>query len=1408
VQKKRIAIASIVLAAGAALFWGGSRYPKLREKSEQGDRVRIGEVLSHDARFEVDPSAPAIERIALTTLNWLDTNKLGMSFGLFFGSCGLTILGLVTIAKRRRSRFLSALAGIAIGAPLGVCVNCAAPIGRSLRAAGLPAETYLAVMHSSPTLNVIVITMVWSLFPFEFFVVKLALTILFLLVVVPVLPSLLEVDRLPREPEIAPLEIAPKDEGWGGAAIFVLLAFGRSLRYLAWRTVPLMILAGILGAVMAELIPTSIFLESESSIALLVLASVIGALLPVPMAFDVVLTFVLWRSGLPEPLAMAFLFTLGIYSVFPFSILWAQVSKKLATAVLGSVIFFGIGSGLVIERYRSSTLARSMALFDEAVKPERIGGAIAALCSRFSESNDRERCTHELSAQVKDAADPALCEELDPPHDARCKSEVRAQNEPRSLDRCRELGEAREQMRCVEAAVSAAVARGEGSDLCPELKDEAKIRSCYVAAAKKAAVETNDPKACDHLGADLDRGQCVAELISARLSKGAGLEVCGLFSVERDRTMCRELAGAQIAEEREDPTACRALGFPQERRRCERAVVERRIARGAGASTCSGLERRADREACRLQTVFARVKRGEGPAPCAEIPKTRDRDACTSLAASMSPDLAAGGALCRQIESADLRTACEDRLRARSAKGLEDCKGVLDAALSSECTKTIAFALASSSGDEQLCEKISDRTAKAACRGRVISDRAARGLDPRLCEKIDALEESTQCKAQLLGAMSAEIVERLAKAIADRSGRLLDRSTAKRSRLVQSSTVSLRTAPPLTRRSVLEREGLSIEAIALFERRGEDRLVFRRREGRELGIDLGNDASPLDYVEPQCHGRGLAAGDLDRDGWVDLAFATKHGVALFRGVGPDGFEPMPFDAGPIADKDVLVVAIVDIDGDGWDDLFAGTVGEGHYFLRNLGGRFFGKKIAHLRDDAAPIARAATFGDLDRDGSLDLVIGSWRPSAPGGNKVFFNRNGRFEPAALPGDVPGLTLSTLLTDLDGDGWLDLLIGNDFEAPDVFFKGTDRGLTKIPHGTGAVPFTPIHTMSYDTADIDGDLDLDVFATDLPFAGEVSDGDCEAIEDERDRRRCEENDRLERAVRRNDLEECLAIDGEENQRACLVAGLLYLAGGARRPELCEHIPMSYASERALCMLSAASPVRKVSDNARLSLSSAEGFAQHQANVLLVQNAKGGFEERAAALGLAKTSWSWSAKFADLDSDGWQDLLVANGVGGFSVAHSASYPKYFFRNLGGGKLESRAKEAGLDDPLHASAFVYLDFDADGDLDVVMRGFNAPPRVFVNQSKTGHDILFELEDHRSANVRAIGARITIAHGSSKQVRELKSGGAYLSFDPPIAHFGLGKDDHVREVEVWWPDGVRTQIREPLSAGARYVIRRR
>ena len=290
--QKRFVISALLLVAIAYLFWSGSRYPALDEKAMMSGAIQLEDPLGFEAWFPLTIDMSLWERIFFSTLNWIDTNKKGMSFGILFAAAFLTISPYL---KKRsfQGGFSNAVLGMVIGTPLGVCVNCAAPIARGLYSSGMRAETALSAMIASPTLNIVVLTMLFSILPFYMAVAKIVLNITVILVVIPLICRLLPTKELPEDQIICPImppAFAAKPETLFTAVSAVAFSFGQNLWYIIKMTVPLMLLAGALGAATATLLPQSLIMGLQFSVLVLILIAIVGLFLPAPIAFDVFVT--------------------------------------------------------------------------------------------------------------------------------------------------------------------------------------------------------------------------------------------------------------------------------------------------------------------------------------------------------------------------------------------------------------------------------------------------------------------------------------------------------------------------------------------------------------------------------------------------------------------------------------------------------------------------------------------------------------------------------------------------------------------------------------------------------------------------------------------------------------------------------------------------------------------------------------------------------------------------------------------------------------------------------------------------------------------------------------------------------------------------------------------------------------
>ena len=129
-------LAVILMIAIAGIFWVDSRYPALLKRYRAGTQVKAAGTLTFGTVYSVDRTMPLSTRVWRTTVNWLDANRIGMTFSFLFGPAALTFLA--TLRRRRtNSVYLNTLFGAAAGMPLAVCTNCVAPIARGFYASGI-----------------------------------------------------------------------------------------------------------------------------------------------------------------------------------------------------------------------------------------------------------------------------------------------------------------------------------------------------------------------------------------------------------------------------------------------------------------------------------------------------------------------------------------------------------------------------------------------------------------------------------------------------------------------------------------------------------------------------------------------------------------------------------------------------------------------------------------------------------------------------------------------------------------------------------------------------------------------------------------------------------------------------------------------------------------------------------------------------------------------------------------------------------------------------------------------------------------------------------------------------------------------------------------------------------------------
>jgi uncharacterized membrane protein YraQ (UPF0718 family) len=242
--------------------------------------------------------------------------------------------------RRTGNKFLNTFFGAVAGMPMAVCTNCVAPIASGFYAAGMSRESVLAAMFASPALNVVVLAMTFALFPAKVAVLKLATVLFLIFVFAPAVAS-----REEEKAYVCPIEI-PVAEGWWQAMVSVARSYAKSFWYVFRAAFPLMILGAVLGALVIELL-TPQAIVGQASILGIVLVALVGAFLPVPMAFDVAIAYIAMTHGTPLPYVVAILCTLGIISVFSLSVIGKTISWRLAGAAYATVAALGMVAGVI-----------------------------------------------------------------------------------------------------------------------------------------------------------------------------------------------------------------------------------------------------------------------------------------------------------------------------------------------------------------------------------------------------------------------------------------------------------------------------------------------------------------------------------------------------------------------------------------------------------------------------------------------------------------------------------------------------------------------------------------------------------------------------------------------------------------------------------------------------------------------------------------------------------------------------------------------------------------------------------------------------------------------------------------------------------------------------------------------------
>jgi hypothetical protein len=233
--------------------------------------------------------------------------------------------------------------------------------------------------------------------------------------------------------------------------------------------------------------------------------------------------------------------------------------------------------------------------------------------------------------------------------------------------------------------------------------------------------------------------------------------------------------------------------------------------------------------------------------------------------------------------------------------------------------------------------------------------------------------------------------------------------------------------------------------------------------------------------------------------------------------------------------------------------------------------------------------------------------------------------------------------------------------------------------------------------------------------------------------------------------------------------------------------------------------------DTADYDLSGRQGLLignfANESLALYHNDGSGLFSDQSVSSGIASPSaksLTFSTFFFDYDLDGLPDIFALNGhvADDISVIQPSIHyaePPLLLRNKVNGKFEDMSGKVGsaLLQPVVGRGAAYLDFDNDGDLDLVISTNNGPAKLIRNDNGNQNDMLRIKTIGTRSNRDGIGARVTVITGKGLRLSQMvKTGSSYLSQSELPITFGLGKpgNDEAVSIEIVWPSGKKETLK--------------
>lgn len=451
-------------------------------------------------------------------------------------------------------------------------------------------------------------------------------------------------------------------------------------------------------------------------------------------------------------------------------------------------------------------------------------------------------------------------------------------------------------------------------------------------------------------------------------------------------------------------------------------------------------------------------------------------------------------------------------------------------------------------------------------------------------------------------------------------------------------------------------------------------------------------------------------------------------------------------------------AVGDVNADGWPDVYMTSLGRPDALFLNLGGSFVEVAAQAGLTDVLQ-SNGARFVDVDNDGDPDLVVtvlGEAGDALNNRHRLYVNHGpagfreeglSRGFEAAI-GGLNGWSIAA--GDYDRDGWIDLYLCG--WRPEVGSRSVllrNRGAEAPGHfedTTSAAGLDGIGMYAFGASFVD--LDQDGWQ-DLAIAGDFLNS--RLLWNEGDGTFVDGTLAAGVGTDENGMGSALAdVDGDGDLDWFVTS-------------IFEEIPACFDGG---CTWSSSG------------------------NRMYINQGDRSFVDATDAWGVRNSDWGWGATFLDLENDGDLDLAATNGVWfpePEALAFHTDRTRVWVQG-GQGPLREQALELGLVDQRSGKGLGAIDYDLDGDQDLLLTRNSDRPALFENGGPTGAWLQVAVEG-RLSNRDGLGAivRVTPRPGDPPLVQEVGVDTHFLAQGDLALHFGLGRPlDTVWSVEVSFP----------------------